>query len=226
MILQNFARFSMMSALAVFLVTLMLLVDSALAGTFRDDFEDGNLNGWEEFDLGRDGKVEEKGGELVVTDTNRSFVTLAFFNNGQILKDFTLIFDAKMAKAIANFDPYMWIVFRFNFGAWGVNAYGPGDPKNTWLYVFQPIQLFGTAKFPLVFRVDRWYRIKLEMKGVQVTLWVDGKLMGKVNWENQPLPKSGQVGLGGGGVEVHFDNFVITGDEVSDGGPGGFAVAP
>jgi hypothetical protein len=39
------------------------------------------------------------------------------------------------------------------------------------------------------------------------------------------LSEKGWIGIGAGGSEVHFDNFVITGDEVLDAGPSGFAVS-
>jgi hypothetical protein len=193
------------------------------AGTWRDDFEDGDLNGWEEFDLGGDGKVEEKEGELVVTDISGGFVTLAFFNKGQTLKDFILTLDAKMAKQILR-KGYMWIVWRFTGAAWAFNGYDPSEP--IWISVFQPPNFFGTVKVPFAFEVGKWYHIELEMKGAQLSLWVDGKLIREIDWKNQPLPESGKVGLGGGRAELHFDNFAITGDEVPDGGPGGSAVVP
>ncbi|MFQ6042235.1 MAG: family 16 glycoside hydrolase, partial [Candidatus Poribacteria bacterium] len=192
-------------------VALCMLLFSALvwAGIFRDDFEDGDLDGWQLADEGGDGKAEERGGELMVTDVNRSLATLVFFNNGQNLKDFQLTVDGKMAKSIDN-NPYMWIVWRATDTVLAFNGYGPGDP--IWISVItRDFRFFGTAKIPFVFEIGRWYHIKLEMKKAQVTLWVDGKLIREVDWKNQPLSKSGKVGLGGGGAEVHFDNFVITG---------------
>ena len=80
----------------------------------------------------------------------------------------------------------------------------------------------GRVNIPLVFEVNKWYRLKLEMREAQVTLWIDDQLMAQADWRNiEILPEGGMLGLGGGGGEFHFDNFVITGDEIS-----GLAVIP
>jgi len=53
------------------------------------------------------------------------------------------------------------------------------------------------------------------MKDAQVTLWIDGDLKAQADWTDQVLlPKEGRIGLGGGGGELHFDNFVITSDDI------------
>jgi len=54
------------------IISLMsLLAISVWAGTFRDDFEDGKLDKWQKEVANANGKVEEKGGKLIVTDIDK-----------------------------------------------------------------------------------------------------------------------------------------------------------
>ena len=55
-------------------VGLFLLLFPALvwAGTFRDDFNDGNFAGWQEADFGENGTVTAKNGELMVRNLQSS----------------------------------------------------------------------------------------------------------------------------------------------------------
>ena len=97
----------------VFILCILLIVLPAWAGTWKDDFEDGNLDGWEGVQILDNGEIEEKDGKLVITDIDGSLVSLAFFNNGQDnIRDFTLSVDINMAKAVTG-NTYIWVVFRY-----------------------------------------------------------------------------------------------------------------
>ena len=68
----------------VAMVGLCLLLFPTLvwAGTWRDDFENGDLDGWQKWEWpGQNtGKIEETNGLLTVADINAKFDTVAAFN--------------------------------------------------------------------------------------------------------------------------------------------------
>jgi len=149
---------------------------------------------------------------------DRSGVTLAFFNNGQVIRNFKLIVGINMAKADAG-NTYLWIVFRYTDAAFGIFSF----EMDNWPNVLSIFKIegagfqwdIGMVDIPLVFEVGQTYHVKLELIGAKATLWIDGNLMTEADWSNQPvLPKDGQIALGGGGGELQFDNFVITGEEI------------
>jgi len=117
----------------------ILLPALAWAGTWRDDFEDGDLDGWREFQWIDNGQVEEKDGKLIVTDVGRSRVTLAFFNEGQIVKDFTLTIDAKVAKAdvMGGAATYLWVVFRNTDEVFAYLGYEVDNNPPPFISIFQ-----------------------------------------------------------------------------------------
>ena len=61
--------------------------------------------------------------------------------------------------------------------------------------------------------LDQWYQLKLVVSGNRFDGFIDGK---KIISEKDDHYDKGMVGLVINGAEVHFDNFVATGDEVPD----------
>ena len=46
---------------------------------------------------------------------------------------------------------------------------------------------------------------------------IEGNFSKERDWTGwQQLADKGEIGIGAGGAEVHFDNFMITGDEIQD----------
>ena len=62
---------------------------------------------------------------------------------------------------------------------------------------------------------DTWYRLKVTVKGDLIQGFIDGELMCEFN---DPRYPSGSVGLGVAGVEVMFDDFMVTGPGISNNG--------
>ncbi|MBM3238187.1 hypothetical protein FJZ31_17990 [Candidatus Poribacteria bacterium] len=219
------------------LTMIFCLATSAWAGTWMDDFNDGNLDGWQKADIAVDlgvvkegtGKVEEKEGKLIVTDNadvgipNGGFPTFAGFNNGQNTKDFTLTVDAQIAKVTIPEDCWWFIQFRSGSDSFAINFYTvvggtAGFAISEIRTNFPNPNYIGIVESPFVFEIDKWYHIELSMKGSQAKAWVDKKLMWQADWKDQPawLPESGGFYLGGWGMELHLDNFVLTSDDVPD----------
>jgi RNA polymerase sigma factor (sigma-70 family) len=217
---ENMNEMIAISAICAFLLGSALSVS---AETWRDDFENGVLDGWTKFEWpGQNtGNIEERDGVMVITDTDGLYDTAAIFNSGQHIKDFTLTVDVKIAKAEEN-NSYMQILFRAVYGGENgtiaYNNYPVNGKASIAIFNMAPGRVqpdIGKVWVPFVIEIGKWYHIKLEMKGTQVKLWIDGQLMQQVDWKGQSLlPEAGEINLSGGGGEFHWDNFIITGDEI------------
>jgi hypothetical protein len=62
---------------------------------------------------------------------------------------------------------------------------------------------------------DIWYQLKVIAKGDNFKLYIDEKTVGEFTDNSIP---SGEVGLPVSNTHVHFDDIIITGDDVEDGG--------
>ena len=72
-------------------------------------------------------------------------------------------------------------------------------------------------------QIGEWYRVKIDVVGNSISYYVDGKLLHQAK---DNLHSSGGVNLYAYNASMEFDNIVITGDEIPDAGPGGYAVQP
>ena len=148
----------------------------AIAGTWMDDFEDGILNGWQKWEwLGQNtGTLEGKNGLLILTDVDSNFDTAATFNNGQYVGDFILSVDAKMAKAFEGDKSYMQIIFRSEWqngdSRLAFNSYYPNGEAFLGMFSFikNNAREVGKQKLPFKFELNKWYKIKLDLKATQV----------------------------------------------------------
>ncbi len=207
-----------------FLAILFMLLFAlpVVAGTFRDNFDDNNLDGWIFESNG--GKVEVRDGKVIIIDNDRITSTLAFNNAQDNIRNFVLTVDAKMVRQIDNtiYD-YLCIVLREgkvgDIGTCLLMAIEVRGiiPLVVLANINQGLQFFGEKDLPFPFQIDKWYTIRLEVNKDKITVEIDGKFIGENEWPNQPmLCKRGVVYIGAGGAEVHFDNFMITGDEIQD----------
>jgi predicted DNA-binding protein YlxM (UPF0122 family) len=200
-----------------------LLLGSALsvsAGTWRDDFEDGNLVGWEEMLGETPGDWRIENGQLVLNQISSWAVHQMLAD--VIVDDVTMEFDAQMEQIFQNIlsiELYLRVpdndhaVF-FSIGLW----------NNQWLTIgtlwwMGRFENWKEAPFP--FKVGQWYHFKGVAQGDEFTLFIDDK---KILTFNEGRITEGKVGFGGGGCKARFDNVVITGPNVPDAGPSGLAV--
>jgi len=207
----------------VIILFTFLCATSSWAGTFRDNFEDGNINNWQKWEWpGQNtGKLEEKNGMLVMTDVNSAFDTAADFNNSQHIGNFTLTLELKMAKAFEGNSSFAQILFRGveqnkNWRLGANSYYASGEAfLNIFTLIDGNAKEIGKQKLPFDFKVGAWYSIRLDVNGEQVTLWIDDQLIQEVDWEKHGvLPDAGIFQLSVGGGESHCDNFVITSDDI------------
>ncbi|MBM3212709.1 DUF1080 domain-containing protein [Candidatus Poribacteria bacterium] len=205
--------------LCIFLVTI-----PALAGTFRDDFNHNKLNDWIFENFG--GKVDVKDGKVIIIDNDPGIASALVFNNYQDnIRNFVLTVDAKMVRQIDNKTwDYLCVMSRggkvggIDTCLWmSIEAIERRIPLVVLTSPIQGLQQFGGKDLPFAFQIDKWYTIRLEVNKDKITVEIDGKFIGENEWPNQPmLCERGYVAIGAGGAEVHFDNFMITGDEIQD----------
>ena len=205
---------------------LLLFTLSVLAGTLRDDFNDGNVEGWRRFSVGgtnlSDWYVEM--GVLVCHRPNPYGAHLVI---GDVSwQDYTIECDVKLIEVIPNQASYglAGIVVYHNHGD-STSGYYIGDFQGVmsfWAFEYDHGFLFNqTPAFPIA--LGKWYHMKVETSGKKYSLEIDGKIAHQFTGTRFD---SGRAGLGIGGVEAHFDNIVITGNNVPDVGPSGYHVQP
>ena len=199
-------------------IALLLIAFPSWAGTFREDFEDGKLDGWE-INL-RDGEVTVQEGKLVISDVGRNWATIAFVRDGQELSDFSISVDWNMvAVNPGERAPYVWVAFRFVEGiAVAYYVHELGNTPYLAIWTLPVVWNNGLTKVPVgPVRIDTWYHVRIEMRGSQVKLWINDEFVQEVDWKNQAgLPAKGKLGVGTGGSTAHFDNVVVTSDEIPD----------
>jgi hypothetical protein len=73
------------------------------------------------------------------------------------------------------------------------------------------------SNIPLPFALskDIWYELKIIVKGDNFEFYIDGEPAGE--FKDNSIP-SGKVGLVVKNAHVHFDDLIISGDDVKDGG--------
>ena len=192
----------------------LVYVSELFGGTWKDNFEDGNLAEWEE--AGEATKWGESKGVVVgelppVERGTRSFL----LTGDQGWKDYTV----KVKLRIVNLVGGDWcgMLLRYNsedsyywFGistAW--TKYAAGTTNET--------------KEQKLIRVNfsEWYELQAEVKKETLKLFVNDKLF----FETDISLTSGRVGLFIQNSTTEFDDLSITGADITDGGPG-FSVKP
>ena len=186
------------------------------AGTFKDDFNDGNFDGWNIIELGVCGGSEWK--------VENGMLTAKSNPQGQGLCGASLLFgenewqnysiecDAKMVKILSD------------KAGIGLNLrISVNDGNGIWAWAslvtaaIQSMRFFDVSKLveePFDLQVNQWYRLKLVVSKDSIEFYIDGKLMASLFEPSQPFSIGRSVGLFVRNCEAQFDNVVITGDDV------------
>lgn len=210
-------------------MALFLLVVSAWAGTLTDNFDDGNLEGWQLaklFDQTAQWSVEN--GELVCVLKNACGRASSLLLGDDTWKNYTLeaqfkveqIFSVACNSSTASIGVHFEETDKISqislgvFGRANVNVWGEvtcakeinGNPP-----------LPGNLEFPhvgnLVTELGRWYTMRIVADENRYEMFIDNKRICDV-WTD--LPDKGAAGVGSRNSKVHFDNVVIMGDEIPD----------
>jgi hypothetical protein len=193
-----------------------MLALPSLAGTWRDDFEDGNLDGWEDLDPCWTVEDGECSGDFFNAPPN--IIGLILIGDTG-WKDYTVKckmkfvgIDKKAPQSGAG------ISLRDSGMAW--RRYGfLIDPNIDTAVGSKAVKPAVTipSKIPLPFTVSKntWYELKIIVEGEHFEFYINGEPAGE--FEDNSIP-SGKVGLKVSNAHAHFDDLIISGDDVEDGG--------
>lgn len=207
---------------------------NALAGTWRDDFSDGNYEGWTVQNI-RGGISEWKveSGELIAKRSNdwSSFVIL---DESIGWEDYEFEFDAMFMESLNPNFTFIVINVRVSENSINFNSIGPALAYN-WqgqrgriVYArgvkgAQDVNLVDIVEQNYPVEMNKYYRLKLSAIGDQYRLYIDNVLQREYNFAGY---KSGGVAIGAGGCIAYFDNVSISGPNIPNGGSGFNSVFP
>lgn len=194
----------------ILMVSMLLVALPVLAGTFKDDFEDGNFDGWQQFSPKNEIVWKVVDGELEcirLTDHSAEIVT------GEVSwTDYTFEANVKLLQdhGPGDFDLVVRLTttengYAFLAGDW------VGEPS---VYVQRLPDLNMKVVKPYdALELDVWHHVKVEAKGGNFTFWVNNE---KVIEYQDDVYQKGMVGFGVANYTARFDNVIITGTGVPD----------
>ncbi|MDE0011964.1 MAG: DUF1080 domain-containing protein [Candidatus Poribacteria bacterium] len=217
----------------------LLFISSAQAGTFLDTFNDGELVNWKElvmFGVDAPGSWEIIDGQLQAT-SNAGGVTRLLTTGEEAWQDYDVEFDVKPLEKHGPGNIAIAARIKREWGApWGVvcgisdlagpaaepiaKCFGGNLHDNAFL-------VYGQKPHPLL-KLRKWATFKLTVHGKHLTFWINGKqVLDPIALEplhGFPEFPTGKIGLGLANYTARFDNFKITGPDISN--QGGLSVTP
>ena len=205
-----------MIRLAIIVILVSLFASSVYAGTWRDDFEDGNLDDWE----GPDGCWKVENGECSGEYFNVPIGSNEIWIGDTKWKDYTIRCRMKFL-ALSGFVGISFRITGLNEDRYGfqINAVYPCQACNNTVWGWKVFQGAGAtlSEIPLPFNLskDIWYDLKIIVEGDSFKFYIDEKL---VNEFVDKSISSGKVGFYVGNEHAHFDDLIVSGGNVNDGG--------
>ncbi len=210
---------------------LFLTTASVWAGTFSDNFNDGNMDGWTPFTF-FPGQVAKstwriENGELIFEAID---TPIGFFIGESTWKNYTMRVKAKMVKH--QYD-VVWAegLFSFirinpnspfNLYIFGIGTTGNARPISEEKRAYATFGQEGSAAFhhfefePFEWQLDTWYDLRITAKEDFFQFYINGALVLEYTDATHP---TGGVGISVccmRGTTVHYDDFSLTGDDVPD----------
>ena len=214
----------------VYLTFVFLLALPGLAGTWSDGFEDEKHEDWEiTFQVAPTTLKEEEG--VLSVEVHSIFVSYINVIDSNQWQDYTLTVKVKIMKIFGQYvDAGIDIRYTDSNGYYFFVA-------DNWTQVYPgvPPECEGAFVFPWIDdqiqrgqakvftpELDHWYTLKALAEAKHTEFYIDGDLVGEFDYREI---KSGKVGLVVSNALVHFDDFVVTGPKIPDGGPGGASIS-
>jgi len=192
---------------------------SAWAGTLKDNFDDGNMDGWDLSEFAPRDTWEVKNGALVVTPRD---YPVGFSIGETTWKDYTIRVRAKIVK----YQPTgalecaaIWArstSYQRRTPVYGY-VFGFGAMGNKNIHCFRvdgnPLTGFNTVSKPFEWELDKWYDLKLIAEGDYFKFYVNDELV--IEYTDTVYP-AGKVGIAAAfsTTTAHFDDFSVTGNDV------------
>jgi len=207
-----------------------IMVSPASAGTWSDGFEDGKHEDWQITSQVGPTTVKEEEGVLSM-EVHSEFISYLHVIDSDWWQDYTLTVRVKIMKT---FGKYVdgGIEIRYTDSN---NYYFFVADDWTQVYPGVPPECEGAFVFPWINEqvqkgqakvftpeLDHWYTLKAIAQGDHTEFYINGDLVGEFDYGEI---KSGSVGLVVSNALVHFDDFVVTGPDIPDGGPGGASIS-
>ena len=196
-----------------------LAVIATQSGTLRDNFNDNNVDGWEEITVPLNKKVPFKDwqvidGELHIADQQDNVVRCLVVGKSK-WENYVLEVDVKPIQALGKNDINLVARFKDNRSFVCTIGNWTGTPK---VIAFQALWVGAVANnqkqqpFDLL-KVGKWHHLKLKAEEDDFTIWINDRKM--MNYQDPTLQK-GQVGFCVSNYIARFDNVVIVGPDVPD----------
>ncbi len=199
---------------------LFLMITSVWAGTLRDNFDDGNLDGWRKAG-DQSAQWSVKDGELVSVAKNICDWSSDLMIGDDTWKDYefeaqfkieqtfpTACRPASLGVGIRYDDTNgdfngatVWVATAKNQVAWQWAGYE--------LYVEGNLKFFAPGK--KVTGLRKWYTMRILAEGERFAMFIDDEQI--VDFQAD-IPEKGAASVFAANAEVHFDNIVISGDEI------------
>jgi hypothetical protein len=214
-------------------LSLILISTPAWAGTFMDNFEDGDWEGWEVIagdtwntDVQERFSIVEGVLRIDAMGKPEDWYALSIMENW---KDYSFSADMRIvecdpanpeggggiASRVGDVASYGSYILVGDTSSWEARSDRKGkDWRISW-GVGLP-----DAVAP---QIGEWHRAEIKVTGIKISFYVDGELEHDVP---DVRHSSGGVRLFAQHAIVEFDNVVITGDDIPDVGPSGHAVEP
>lgn len=215
-------------------LVLFLLVTSSWAGTLKDNFDDGNLDGWQLFKgrVSGGGSLDESAqwfvekGELICISKEVCNFSSTFGIGDNTWKDyeFTCQFKVERTSILAGcFMPSFFgigvhysdtngFINGLDVGIWTKDGVWNGNLCERFLQGGFHTHLPGVG-INLLIEQGKWYTAQMVVNGNRYEMFLDNKLICNVQSD---LPDTGAAAFLARNCEVHFDNVVITGDDIPD----------
>jgi len=197
--------------IAFWLLAAFMAVPAIEAGTFRDDFEDGNLDGWRQVNPQGQMLWEIVDGELECTRQDEiSTILLVGENNW---RDYTIEYDVMLLEDLGTGDVDVMARYIDPVGS-HVVIFGIGDFLGAPAVFAQRFPGDVTTQEPFgPLEMNVWHHIKLEAEEDDFTFWIDDEKI--MEYEDEAV-ETGSIGLGLANYIARFDNVEITGPDVPD----------
>ena len=209
------------------IVCSVVLNQLALAGTWKDSFEDNDMSEWKIVDDWENGagkwwsdKGEAVGESLVESgfamwltgESTWEYYTVScrakLVKSKQEPATFGIVMHAnnnERLDGLLDAHYYFRVIGDFNFIS--IRKFRP--------FPAGPITL---GEFDFEVKADRWYQLTATIhRNGEIEFHIDKKLF--TVFDANPL-EAGQTGVGVSNAEVRFDDVEITGQNINDGGPG------
>ena len=202
----------------VSIFAICLLAVSAYAGTYVENFDDGDFDGWEIYDAG------EPGSEWTVEDgvlTCRREIlwgTDLLFGE-EDWRNYTIECDIRIVEAMAE----ELCLLGFDLRMTGTEVVEDLDvvclplgyrEQEAWISAWIDFEYIAQSESKAIdVELGRWYRLKGVAHEDSFELYLDGRLVASYTDDRFP---GGRLSLFAMACEAQFDNIIITGDDVPD----------